>query len=107
MSTISGTCEFYFETGMEGARFAFHDESHVGYAGLHILKNGDQLTIYDTFDSSKIVWEGVIKLIEYPPYTESVFGCWIHSDQIGINREVWARWFIQEYPASLILGIEE
>jgi hypothetical protein len=27
---------------------------------------------------------------------------WIHADQIGMNRETWAEYFMKNYPARLI-----
>ncbi len=71
------------------------------YDGLHILKDGDRLIIYHPNDNKEI-WSGVINLKQYPLFTEHVFGMWIHADQIGIKREVWAEYFFQEYPADLI-----
>jgi len=71
------------------------------YKGLHILKNGDKLTVYDIARPNEVVWSGVISLKQYPPFTEDAFGYWIHADQIGINRETWAKWFFEEYPAEL------
>lgn len=72
------------------------------YEGLHILRNGDHLTIYDKNDLSKVVWEGTVQLREYDLFTQGAFGYWIHADQKDIDRETWARWFFGEYPAKLI-----
>lgn len=74
------------------------------YEGLRILKNGDRLTIFDKNDPARIVWSGVINLREHPLFTEHVFGMWIHADQQGLNRETWARWFLEENPAEFILA---
>lgn len=72
-----------------------------GYEGLHILQNGDHLTIYHP-ESNQEVWSGVINLKQYDLFTEHASGMWIHADQIGIEREVWAEYFFNEYPARLI-----
>lgn len=74
------------------------------YEGLHILKDGDQLTIYSKDDPNKIVWSGTIKLRQYPLFTEDAFGMWIHADQEGVDRKTWAKWFFEEYPAKLIVA---
>ena len=107
-----GVLEFWSETGTEGGFWAFQNEKFIknrgtkneqwSYDGLHVLENGDRLTIYDKNDLSKIVWRGVINLKHLPLFTEDAYGYWIHDDQIGIARRKWARWFIENYPAILI-----
>ncbi len=71
------------------------------YKGLHILENGDKLTIYHP-DNKKKVWSGAINLREYNLFTKHASGLWIHADQIGIKRDVWAEYFFKRYPAELI-----
>ena len=71
------------------------------YEGLHILQNDDQLTIYHP-DNKKEVWSGIINLKQYDLFTEHASGLWIHVDQIGIKRDVWAEYFFKEYPAELV-----
>lgn len=85
------------------------DDKHVeeigdawDYKGLHILKDGDQLTIYNRDDKEKIEWSGIISLKQHPLFTEDAFGWWIHADQNGIEREVWAEYFLNRHPARLI-----
>ncbi len=105
---LTGFCEFFFETGTEGSLWAFQDKKYISadvqysYEGLHILKDGDQLTVYNPKDKTKVVWSGTISLKRYPVFTQSVFNQWIHSDQQGVSREQWAEWFIKAYPAKLI-----
>jgi len=72
------------------------------YKGLHILENGDRLTIYSPENPTEIVWQGIISLRQYPLFTEDASGYWIHADQEGIARETWAAYFFKEYPAKLI-----
>lgn len=71
------------------------------YEGLHLLEDGDVLTIYDPGDPQKVVWQGTIALRQYDSFTEAAGGCWIHADQDGIDRETWAEYFFKEYPAEL------
>ena len=71
------------------------------YEGLHILQNGDRLTIYHP-DDNKEVWSGVINLKQHYLFTEHASGMWIHADQIGLQRDVWAEYFFREYRATLI-----
>ena len=71
------------------------------YEGLHILGDGDQLTIYHP-DNNNEVWSGVIALKQHPLFTEDAHGFWIHADQIGIDREIWAEYFFKGYSAKLV-----
>ena len=57
-------------------------EERWSYNGLRILQNGDQLTIYSKNDPAKTVWSGTISLLDYPPFTLSIFGMWVHSEPI-------------------------
>lgn len=71
------------------------------YDGLHVLENGDRLTIYHP-DSKEEVWNGEIKLKRHKAFTEHASGMWIHADQVGIERDIWAEYFFGEYNAKLI-----
>ena len=75
-------------------------KEHIGdaysYAGLHLLKEGDQLTIYAKENKDEIVWYGKIKLREQDPYKRP----W----QEGVERDVWYKWFLGKYPATLIIS---
>ena|SRR3989338_5750346 len=109
---LDGVCFFWSETGTEGGYWAFQNKKHIhppnkdnlfprwDYEGLWVLKDGDYLTIYDKCNPNQIVWDGKIKLHNYPAFTESAHGMWIHSDQKGVNRITWSRWFLEEYPAQ-------
>lgn len=72
--------------------------------GLHILKDGDYLVVHEKDGSTNILWEGAIRLHKHNPYTESVFEYWIHTDQEGVKRETWARWFFEKCPATLFVA---
>lgn len=72
------------------------------YDGLHVLEDGDILTIYSKGDRTKIVWTGTIKLKQHPLFKKHAQGMWIHADQKGISRKIWAKWFFEGYPAKLI-----
>lgn len=71
------------------------------YEGFHILRGGDYLTIYLKEDPNKIVWQGKISLKQYPSFTQAAHGLWIHADQKGVDRETWAKYFMEEYPSKL------
>jgi len=72
------------------------------YEGLHVLEDGDELTIHDKDDRSKVVWKGTISLRRHDLFTEDASGYWIHADQNGIDRRTWSEWFFGGYPAELV-----
>lgn len=112
--TLRGQCCFHSETGTESGYWAFQDEKFIknsgagfpleqwSYEGLHILENGDLLTIFMPDDPAQIVWEGEIDLEEFSVFTKSAYGLWIHSDQKGVNRNRWAMWFFKQNHAKLV-----
>ncbi len=71
------------------------------YEWLHVLKNGDELTIFSPDNLTQVVWSGIISLCGHGVFKEHVFNHWVHSDQEGIDREIWATYFFKEYPAEL------
>ena len=115
---LKGVCTFYTETGTEGGLWAFQDSKFIlpreepeegyyyDYEGLNILKNGDKLTIFSPDNTGQVIWSGTISLKHYPVFTESAFGFWIHCDQKGIDREIWAKYFFDNYPAELTTNRE-
>lgn len=113
--TLDGILHFYSETGTEGGFFAVQDEKYISdlgkvteqwkYEGLHLLKDSDYLRIFD-YDRQTELWSGTINLERFPPFTESIFGMWMHSIQKDVNREEWARYFFEAYPAQLELRRE-
>ena len=92
---LRGVCHFYSDFG--AGRFAFQDAEHISeggerwfFEGLHLLEEGDHLTIYSKKDPSKVVWEGTVS----------------QRQLRRINRKTrWARWFLKEYPAKLATRI--
>ena len=118
IATFKGVLHFFSETGTEGGSWAFQDERFItpptkshpdeqwSYDGLHVLKDGDELTIYDKKHPKKVVWQGTISLTPFTVFKDDAFGMWIHNDQIGIDRETWAKFFMNENPAKLIIKPE-
>lgn len=134
MTQYQGVTFFHSETGTEGGHWAFQDAKfmhtaddlvngncpwggrycpakenrpnpqHWDYEGLHVLKTGDHLKIYDPVDKQKLVWEGEINLDKHPLFTEDASGMWIHADQHGMDRDEWAALFFEEHPAVLETG---
>lgn len=110
---IHGRTEVWNESGTEGNRWSVYDKEVGGYEGLHVLENGDHLTVYDDDDS--ILFEGVIRQIRaygfggtvrdeitgrdvyWPP--APLLGGWT---QEGWNREDWGKLFYEKRRAKLI-----
>ncbi len=84
-------------------QFELVSQESWSYEGLHCIKDGDHLTIYLP-DTKNEVWSGVIQLKQHNLFTEDARGFWIHADQVGIERDVWAKYFFNEYPAKLVLS---
>ena len=82
----------------------FTPDGSWSYDGLHLLQDGDHLTIFSKEREKKarsVVWEGVVDLLQFGLFTESASGLWIHADQKGISRETWSEWFFKHFPARL------
>lgn len=74
------------------------------YDGLIFLNNQDNLTVYDKIDPAKVVWQGLVKLVDHDeakvgPTLRHPFR--LHHDQMGVDQNQWANWFFKEYPARL------
>ena len=81
-----------------------HPEGTWSYEGLHLLEDGDQLTILSkekNVADRRTVWSGTIELQQYPLFTEDAKGLWIHADQKGVSRDRWSQWFFDQFPARL------
>ncbi len=100
VAVLRGVLFFWSETGTEGGYWALQDDCYPkSYDGLHVLEDGDYLKVFN--EDGSIRWEGVIQLKSYPAFTEHVFNCWIHADQIGTQRQAWADMFFKELKAEL------
>jgi hypothetical protein len=113
MTKIKGVLHLFSETGTEGGWWAIQDERHIrkdpnnptgeswSYDGLNVLHDGDKLTVYDKEDQAKVLWKGIIDMKMLPLFTEEAGGLWIHTDQNGIDRATWSKWFFDGNPALL------
>lgn len=112
--TLEGVLHVFDETGREGGDWAFQDKRFIGPSsvsqpngswsmeGLHILEDGDFLSVYDKNDTKKILWRGWIRLEDRPTSpTAARTGGWIRTEQMGIARVVWEVYFLEGYPATL------
>lgn len=128
---MRGHLLFHSETGTEGGWYAFLDDryihggntgdpcpwgsegcpveigqfhEHVSYEGLHRLRNGDYLTVRDT--TGAVLFDGEVRLVRrtdvYRSETATIFGWWVNQEpDVGVDREIWARWFFDDLPATL------
>jgi len=100
---IRGELVDYFETGTEGVVWSVSDDDDQGYSGLHVIKEGDHLTILDRLGHE--LWRGVIRFdrkIGWQRYSgsrtlgqPSALGHWIHWTQRGFKADDWAKFFIR------------
>lgn len=104
---LRGILHLWSETGTEGGYWAFQDGQFIradgswSYDGLHVLEEGDKLTIFSKENPAEVVWTGTISLRQFPVFSEEARGLWIHADQNSIARATWANWFLEGYPAEL------
>lgn len=112
MAHYTGHLVFHSETGTEGGYWAFQDREYIdddgmeSRYGLHVLKTGDTLVVYDKIVPERVVWQGDIDLKQLGLFTDDAFGMWIHADQRGVERETWATMFLREWPAELTTETE-
>jgi len=74
-NSLEGKLHLYSETGTEGGYWAFQDFQYItledkwSYEGLHILADGDQLSIFNQNNKDEIIWSGIITLKQHPLFT--------------------------------------
>ncbi len=100
---VAGELEEWFETGLEGVVWALIESGRKGYAGLHVIEEGDHLTIIDR--ASNVLWQGIIECDREigrrsrPPNSkliqQTALGCWVHWIQRGFEPDAWAKFFIR------------
>src|SRR5437870_654623 len=98
-TVLEGVLEAYFETGTEGVIWSFEENGKEGYDGLHCLKKGDFLRVFNNAAEKKVIFEGEVDLEYkrlYYPYPlnpqygqQAVFGMWVHGFQKTEEPEVW------------------
>lgn len=101
---IIGVAEWFFETGFEGVRWTVSTDygaSRRSNENVYFLRDGDQLTIYDT--DGGILFDGIVDLdfqVNWRPYPQNpgdgqqaIGPCWVHGVQRGVTPDLWADWF--------------
>jgi hypothetical protein len=89
-----------YENGHEGWEL-LHPNGTWSYEGLHVLENGDSIRVYDKNDPTKLIWEGIVELDKFTVFKDDYEGWWIHNQPKNMKLEEWAKWFLEEWPATL------
>ena len=103
MESIDGELMDFFETGTEGVIWSVQQTDVRGYAGLHTIKAGDALTVYN--EDGSVRWEGVIepdyevgwtRFPQNPQHGQQVScGRWVHWIQRGFTPDEWGDLFFR------------
>jgi len=120
---LKGTLVAFWEQGSEGTHWAFQEDGKSGpkadgqgFDGLHFLKPGDLLSVFNKSSSKKPIWKGEVDLdykknIQPLPLWPSLRAQWVdnigsvHGIQKDVVPEKWAKMFLDEKPARLILHV--
>lgn len=106
--TVYGVTECYAETGTEGVYWAVYEEGKEYFEGLHLIDEGDRLTIYG--DDEQVLFDGIIvydRITGWRPYhPDRPFGMGqqgcivynVHWIQKGYTELGWGQLFITETP---------
>ena len=119
MKEMRGVCFLFSETGTEGGWWAIQEDGFVtegenegeqwSYEGLHILGEGDDLTVYGDDDS--VLFHGIIHrdtktgavsrrngnaVTRISRKQQVVGGRWVHWIQKGVDPEAWGELLIGE-----------
>lgn len=114
MKELEGLIFIWAEIIIDGGYWAFQDKKYIyppnsdypsyerwSYKGLHVLENGDRLTIYSK-TSDEVFWTGEIKFKPQPFFKKSMCDFWIHNTPEGVELEKWIKWFRNNHPAKLV-----
>jgi hypothetical protein len=105
MKIFRGVCLLFVDQGYEGHPWAFQDAEYMlppsqdhpdGYwphEGLHILKDGDELTIFSDESEEQVLWSGTLLFVDDEP--------------TGVDREALLHWFREEHHAALLPSEDE
>ena len=93
--------QWYLWTG--GGRRPRRDKKLFGYEPeLCHLEHSQILNVYNKRNPQKVVWSGTIDIKQMERGDEVLaYGHWVGAVQIGVDRDMWARWFFGGFPATL------
>lgn len=93
---ISGQLEPFHEQGMEGnIGWALTDTQKHSYAALHMLEEGDELTIFDKHGRS-VLWQGVMTARRLENLRRSCYG---RGETLTEETKFLSKCFFQRLPA--------
>lgn len=89
---IEGYCTFIHEPSRRGiafqdARFVLFEGRQKLPEGVHMLRTGDELSVFDPADPKKVLYSGVLD------FDRPIQG--------KIHPLTFAQWFVEEYPGLL------
>lgn len=94
---IYGSLEPFAETGTEGILWAVHEYGVAGYDGLHVLNDGDALTVYATVRDGAVAWEGTLDFIPADPGDGDIIGL-PGGIPRGVDRREWVQMAFNAQP---------
>lgn len=103
-TSIVGILDGYFETGTEGVVWSIYEDGGHGYSGLHTIRDGERLKVWDPI-TGRSVFDEVIRLDtkvgfkQYPSNPkygqQAALGYWVHGIQTGWDPDEWAKLFFR------------
>lgn len=99
--TVYGALYDYLEQGSEGPAWCVSAYGKTGWDGLHLLADGDRLTVYSRVRKGAVEWEG--RFASGPEQLEKI------DDAVAVARETrhvtskqWLEWSRQRRPAVIV-----
>lgn len=94
---IYGALDPFCETGTEGVIWAVHEYGVSSYAGLHTLKDGDELTVYGKVRDGDVEWQG---RLDFGPEHVSKLNNWaeILREPRHMDPQEWLQMCYQSRP---------
>lgn len=108
-TSIVGKLEGFFETGTEGVCWAVYEDGKTGYEGLHFIKTGQHLKVWDPTNGRSVFDERVVLdtkigrrlLTDFNPQAmkgvkqQCALEMWVHGIQTGWDPDEWAKLFFR------------
>lgn len=103
VNKLRGFLHIFYETGVEGAHWAFQDAKFIEKTpvsirwypqGLRTINTGDMLVVYADDSYSEVLWQGIIDFSDQKYRS-------VHKTPTNVNPSLWHDWFHRELPAEL------
>lgn len=93
---IRGTLGIHFEQRVDPHR-ALYDAD----GGVHVLQDGDQLSVFSANSPDRLLWQGIVQLrLQHEPQSHTRHHLKLFQE--GVSDARWNRWFDEACPASLV-----